>query len=386
MDCAALIADYFDPVNYNSLEPTPGVPLRWHERLEVMGQGTRWHRAGLASTAEQHSAIAAAERAVYPEGLRLVDRRVFGTDSPQTVVLQWLAEGTTWDGRQCRNSGLSVFEFEDGVVRRARHYTNTSYLETIEEGWEALLPIGTLIQVPAFHTLDLPPGCWRPYPIAVAARTAASSPLGSECPLTSAQRLARLFDPAHRLLEAPAEYHYGTAPGAWMEFQGTTSVVAGRNVYTATDGEGTIDPVMAAVAHIYDPSVFRLSHMMTWQADEPDWAIMEWVSDGLLWDGRPYRNAGLTTVQFNARGERRILREYLNVAYIEAVTAGWRERVPEAVFATLACAKSCDLPADKWSPLPITDEPSTAEASSGSVSTAGVGSAVGEVTKGGAER
>ena len=362
MDCATLISDYFDTATYNSLERTPGVPLRWHDRLEVRCQGTRWHRAGLASTPEQHAAIAAAERAVYPSGFRLTERRIFQTDSPETVMLQWCGEGSTWEGRRCRNSGLTVFEFEDGAVRRVRTYTNTAYLEAVEQGWESLLPIETLLRIPAFHTLGLPSDAWRPYPISTTAKMAASPPLDLGPPYTSAQRVALMFDPARRLADVPAEYHYGTAPGAWMEFQGTRSVVAGRNVSPpAANGPGAVDPVMAAVVHIYDLSKFRLSHMKIWPTEQADWAIMEWISDGWLWDGRPYRNAGLTTVQFNARGERRILREYLNVAYIEAATAGWRERVPDEVFATLACADSFASRPDAWSPLPILDEPSCAE-------------------------
>jgi hypothetical protein len=193
-----------------------------------------------------------------------------------------------------------------------------------------------------------------------------------------------MFDPARPLAEVPAEYQYGTEPGAWMEFQGTRSPVAGRNIEPAREDadiandskpdefalphlaqQGKTDPLSAAIVGTWDAVKFRLSHTKTWQSHLPDWGVMEWISDATLWNGRQFRNAGLTVVQFNDQGDRRIYREFMNVAYIEAATSGWRERIPSETFALLGCAATYDLPSDTWVPLPVSADPNLAEASSG---------------------
>jgi hypothetical protein len=344
---ADLVEAWFSPGRWCSTEPTLGVGLRWHEHFELMQQGVSWHGAGLHSTPDQHAALAIAERAVYPDGRTMTEMRTWQMTDPDVVIMEWRDQGTLWNGQSTHNGGLTLFEFEDGAVRRMSNYTNTAYLQAVERGWHELLRRDTLLRLPAFHTLEMPDSGWKAHRPATAARME-EQPSGVDLveePLTAQDRVLLAFAP-HRDRRSDAIVR---PPGSFWEFQGTRWHLAGRNVMQDWDHFAKI--IGAATAKTFVGGYF--THLATWGSTDPHWAFMEWTSDASLYTNTGFCSQGLTALRFDDEGQNTEHREYLNVAYLEAKWGDWRQAVPADVFDQLACAKTYDDPPESWTPLPI---------------------------------
>ena len=352
MSFADVLAEYFAPSVYNSLVPTAGVELGFHPQLEVLGQGVSWHRAGLASTPDQHAAVLEAERAIYPDGLGMTEVRTWQTADENAAFVEWRDAGRTWNGRDVANGGLSVFEFEDGLVRRVRTFTNTSYLQAIQQGWTELLSFDTLLHVPAFHTMGLPIELSKPYPPAPGAQTEDDPPLVFPEPWTNEQRIALMYDPPVFDLhdtERRARYLSAYSPDMYYEWQGTRWMMAGRNYRRDQLAAAERGDVSEFVVHTW----LRFSHVKTWATVDQRSVFMEWVSKSTMWTGADFRNHGMTLLQFD--DENRIVahREYNNCAYNEASEGDWRDQMEPAAFNARALSKTWDLPSEEWKPIPI---------------------------------
>lgn len=350
MNNADRLAAYFDPDMYNSLRPTAGVDLRFHPQLEVLNQGTSWHGAGVATTPFMHEAIAEAERALYPEGIRMTQIRTWQTSEPEFAFLEWRNEAPMYNGRLMRNGGLSMYQFEDGAVRKVRHFINTAYAQAVERGWEELVSYDTLLKIPAYHTLSLPVVERKPFHPADGYRFEDEPELKFEKPWTNEQRVAMMFDPPAFDMHGPARPDapfYTFTDDAYMEWQGTKWAAAGRNRIKDRIAARELDGV-------FEPHTWlRFTHTRTWATSEQDWVFMEWFSKSDMWTGLPFLNHGMTALWFESDGVLKAHREYNDVIYNEMSEGDWREKAGPEYFAALATSKTWDLPSGDWVPTPI---------------------------------
>jgi len=354
---ARLVAEHYDPATYNSASP-PAV-LRFSPALEVMRQGTAWHGAGIAATARQHAAVAAARRAIYPEGIRLSERRVWQAIGLPCVFMEWRSEGTAWNGRVVRNGGLSVFDFADGAVVEIRVFTNTAYLEAVERGWEALLDLTLLLDLPAWHTLGMAPIAWRPgTPSRHILKAGDPLPPFGE-PMTFAERAARALHVGISYFDVPEEHRLLVSPRGYTEFQGTRWYLAGHHGHQSIANPNSEHPVAIAQRILFTPPGGEpraaMSHAATWGAvGAPNVALFEWISDRITCTGRAFRNHGATIITCDAQGRRLAHREYCNIAYLEAVhdEAEVRRKMGPA-FQELEAAATFALASEDWQAAPI---------------------------------
>lgn len=346
--CATEIENWFAPGRWRSTEPTLGTGLRWHPQLEVMNQGTSWHGAGLHTTEDEHRALMTAERAVYPDGRVMTELRVWPTTDPSTVVMEWRDEGTLWTGRQVENGGITLVVFEDGAVRRVSNFQNTAFLQAVERGWEGLVRRDVQLNLPAYHTLELPDLAWRPSRPSPRARLYEQRPARRfSPPYTSEERMAAGFGPLaerdHAAIVRPI--------GCYWEFQGTRWPLAGRNVM---QGDESIGGLVEVIKNVWVDLYF--THLATWGSADGDWGFMEWTSDAVMWNGAKFVSQGFSALRFDDAGRNTEHREYLNVALLEAASGDWRPQVESSRFAALACASTYEEPADAWRPIPISPD------------------------------
>jgi ketosteroid isomerase-like protein len=347
MTRAQELESLFDTDAGGSPFSTSAPALTWHPQVEVMRQGTRWHGAGLATTADQHAAIDAAERAIYPSGWSVTARQVWQAEAEDTAFVEWRAEAETWRGEHAANGGLSVYEWEDGAVRRVRHFTNTAYLEALEDGWIELLGDDHLMRIPAYHSLELASQGWKPYPPAKGSKLMTTPPREfDDGQLSIPDRVARFYEPARLLRDAGAD-RWQFAPGGYMEFQGTRWWYAGRNHEAEM-------AVIGDLHHQIFQGTIAFSHLAVWHLEAlPNCAMHEWVSRGTLWTGRKFANHGLTFTEFDEDARLLAHREYLNVAYLEDVMKGWDKLLDAERLVRLACAPTMEARSTEWSPIPL---------------------------------
>jgi ketosteroid isomerase-like protein len=348
MSFADLLAAHFDPESYNSQERRD-VGLQFHPDLSVLWQGTAMHNSGLATTRDMHEAIAEAERLIYPGGIRMTELRTWQPADPNTAFVEWRSAATMWTGREMANGGLSVFEFEDGMVRRIRNFTNTAYATAVERGWEELVAYDTLLHMPAYHTLGLPIERSRPYPQGPNAKKDTDPPYRFAEPLTNEQKVALIYDPPTFDLHGARPRLYEPSDDMYFEWQGTKWMMAGRNYARDMAAAAEAGKTLQFRPHTW----LRFTHLTTWATPDQEWVFMEWTSNSGMWTGDDFRNHGMTALWFADDGKLRAHREYCNCLYNETKEGNWREQVPAEQFATRATSKTWDLPSEDWVPTPI---------------------------------
>ncbi|MBV9511750.1 MAG: PhzA/PhzB family protein [Caulobacteraceae bacterium] len=353
MDSARALGERLSIGGSGSMVPDPELA---HPRLEIMHQGTAWHRAGVAASADQHAAVERADRVIFPRGLELTDLRLWATDDPEDVIVEYRRTGELWDGRPYADGGLAIFEFQDGLVRRVRNFLNPAYTEAMTRGWEALVELGDLFQIPAWHSQPLAPIDWRPHPPSPKAwRHDRPGPDWGSAPYSHAQRTHRHFGPKAHRTDDP----FPVSPEGYTDFQGASWFLAGRSPASALTHDPA-NPFTRALIALFTPpggteQTLQFTHFRTWAArDDVSIAFMEWTSQAVLFTGRAFRNHGATVLTFDAAGRRVAHREYCNVAYLEAVTAEADfPGLVGAAFSELPAAKTWGNASESWVPLPI---------------------------------
>ena len=101
--------------------------------VHIFFQGRSWPLGGHHHGREGLARVMEGFNRIWPTPSTIVKTNFWANDD--RVLIQWFTRNTTWKGQPCRNSGWTVWKFQDRKVVDWRTYTDTIFYAELHAGW-----------------------------------------------------------------------------------------------------------------------------------------------------------------------------------------------------------------------------------------------------------
>jgi ketosteroid isomerase-like protein len=235
----------------------------------------------------------------------------------RSICTEWFSTNGVWNGRRCRNSGLTRHTFSGEKAIEWQEYTDSEFFEEVHEGWrDAVGPeLGRHL---SRYARSGPP--WYP------------DPAENEWPLETSLSDGQSCAPPPMRENLAAALEWWRAPrAAWSplfsddlraHWQGRSWPLGGEH-----RGRAALEHAFEVAQRIW-PRAPEIAKTEAWA--NRDSVLVHWFARGETWDERPLRCSGWAVWRFG--GDRVVeWRNYLDTSFQAEVTRGWREVVGPAL-------------------------------------------------------
>ena len=238
-----------------------------------------------------------------------------------TICTEWFSTNGTWNGLQCRNSGLTRHAFHNGKVAEWQEYTDSEFFEEVHAGWRTIVgaELGRWL---SRYERDGPP--WYP------------NPAENEWPLDTSLTDGKACAPTHMRENLAAAVEWWQAPrgqshalfadDVHVRFQGRLWPLGGDH-----RGRAALERLFETARKVW-PEASEIVKTELWAND--DSVLVHWFTRNRTWNGQPCRNSGWAVWRF-AGGKVVAWRNYVDTSFYAEVLDGWREAVGEAIGSRL---------------------------------------------------
>jgi ketosteroid isomerase-like protein len=240
-----------------------------------------------------------------------------GTD---TICTEWFSTNGVWNGRRCRNSGLTRQTFAGGKVTEWQEYTDSEFFDEVHAGWRDA--VGA--ELGAHLAKYAQRARWYSDPAQNEWDLDTSTSDGRDCaPEAMRANLGAAMrwwaDPRQGMPELFAE-------DIRMRVQGRLWPLGGEH-----RGRAALERVFAAARAIW-PRPAEIVKTELWAND--DSVLIHWFTRSRTWNGQDCRASGWSVWKF--RAEQVVeWRNYLNTSFYAEVHRGWREALGPELGAQL---------------------------------------------------
>jgi len=234
-----------------------------------------------------------------------------------SICTEWFSTNGVWNGRRCRNSGLTRHSFADGRAIEWQEYTDSEFFEEVHEGWrEAVGPeLGKHL---SRYGRGGPP--WYP------------DPAQNEWPLETSLTDGQSCAPREMRESLAAAVAWWSAPrAAWsplfaedlrVHWQGRSWPLGGEH-----RGRAALERAFEVAARVW-PAAPEIVKTEAWS--NADSVLVHWFARGATWKAQPLRCSGWAVWTFRG-GRVAEWRNYLDTSFQAELTRGWREAVGPAL-------------------------------------------------------
>lgn len=229
-----------------------------------------------------------------------------------TICTEWFSANGVWNGRRCRNSGLTRHTFASDAVVEWQEYTDSEFFEEAHAGWREVVgpELGRHL---SRYARSGPP--WYPDPAQNEWPLETSRSDGRSCAPEMKENLAA----ASEWWQAPRSGGTGLfADDVRVHWQGRSWPLGG-----AHQGRAALERVLEVARRVW-PRPPEIVKTELWA--NRDSVLVHWFVRSETWKGQPLRDSGWAVWKFR---EGRVVewRNYVDTSLHAEGTIGWREAV-----------------------------------------------------------
>jgi ketosteroid isomerase-like protein len=234
-----------------------------------------------------------------------------------SICTEWFSTNGVWNGRRCRNSGLTRHTFAGERAIEWQEYTDSEFFEEAHAGWREVVgpELGRHL---SRYARTGPP--WYP------------DPAQNEWPLETSLSDGRSAAPAPMRDALEAAAHWWQAPlrrgselfsdDVQAHWQGRSWPLGGLH-----RGRAALENVLEVAQRLW-PDPLETVKTELWA--NRDSVLIHWFARGATWKGQPCRDSGWAVWRFRG-GKVAEWRNYVDTSFQAELTGGWRERVGPAL-------------------------------------------------------